>query len=140
MGIFMHPDYDFTIETKIFEGDKWKKSGGLLIWKEETSFMRFEMPSSSNWEGEVRFEGHIKDKYRIIGRGLLDADQLILRLIRKGDHFSAYCSKDGVEWFTCGYVDFLMNDPIKIGIIAHCPKAVAPSTSTRFEYFKIYCE
>ena len=112
---------DFILETKIADGDKGKKSGGLLVLKDDKSFLRFEMPSSSFWEGEVRFEVHSNYQLYTAGRGFFDADQLILRLIRQGDRFSAYCSRDGIEWFTCGYLDLPMNDPIKVGIIHFVP-------------------
>jgi len=126
---------DFAIETKVSDGGGGKKSGGLLVWKDEANYIRFEMPSSSIWEGEVHFEANVQGDYRIIGRGQIEANLLTFRLERQGSRFSAYCSVDGENWLTCGWVDIPMEDPIKVGFHALCPQS--PATSSRFEYFKI---
>jgi len=126
---------DFAIETRILDGENGKKSGGLVVWKNEDNYIRFEMPSSSWWEDEVRFETNVKGNYIHPGRGLLDAETLVLRLERRGHRFAGYCSVDGENWLTCGWVDLPMDNPIQVGIHALCPQS--PMTSTRFEYFKI---
>ncbi|MBC8228735.1 DUF1349 domain-containing protein [bacterium] len=128
---------DFAIETKISDGEGGRKSGGLLVWKDEDNYIRFEMPSSSPWEGEVRFEANLKGNYvspRSHG-GWADAKILTLRLERQEHRFSAYCSINGENWLICGWVELPMDKPIQVGIHGLCPKY--PATSTRFEYFKI---
>jgi len=125
---------DFAIETKISDVEGSKKSGGLLTWKDAENYLRFEMRPQPG-EGEVRFEGNVQGNYIHPGRGYLETETLILRLERQGHRFSAYCSVDGENCFTCGWVDLPMVDPIQVGIHALCPGK--PATSTRFEYFKI---
>jgi predicted ATPase/class 3 adenylate cyclase/regulation of enolase protein 1 (concanavalin A-like superfamily) len=125
---------DFAIETRISDGEGGVKSGGLMVWKDEDNQIRFNGPSSFR-EGEVRLGTYVNGKYIFHGRGLLDADTFILRLERQGHCFCAYCSVDGENWLTCGWVDWPMEDPIQVGIYAFC--ASPPATSTRFEYFKI---
>ena len=130
---------DFAIETMISDGEGGRKSGGLLVWKNEDNYIRFETPSSSPNEGEVRFEANVKGNYIIPGCGLPDAKILALRLERQGHRFSAYCSVDGENWLTCGWVDLpMVDDPIQVGIHALCPAQNAPTTSTGFEYFKVW--
>ena len=126
---------DFAIETKISNGEGGKKSGGLLVWKDEDNYIRFDTPSSCYSENVMHFEANVKGNYISPGLGLPDAKRLTLRLERQGHRFSAYCSMDDKNWFTCGWVDLLMDDPIQVGIHALC--AWSPATSTRFEYFKI---
>ncbi len=126
---------DFAIETKISDGKDGRKSGGLLVWKDEDNYIRFEMSPSSIWEGEAHLEFNQAGKWAFAGRGQLEAETLTLRLERQGHRFSAYCSVDGKNWLTCGWVDLPMDEPIQVGIHALC--SLQPTTSTRFEYFKI---
>ncbi len=74
----------------------------------------------------------------LAGRGLLDAESLILRLERKGNLFCAYCS-DGEQWYSCGWTECEMEDPVQVGIFASCPRD-APQATTSFDYFRIYRE
>jgi regulation of enolase protein 1 (concanavalin A-like superfamily) len=125
---------DFAIETKIYHVEGRVNSGGLLVWKDEDNYLRFEMRSNPG-EGEVRFEGKVQEIYLHPGRGYLETKTLILRLERQGHRFCAYCSVDGENWLTCGWVDLPMDDPIQVGIHALCATPLA--ISTRFEYFKV---
>ena len=124
------------METRISDGEGGRKSGGLLVWQAKDNYIRFEMPSSSAWEGEVRFEFARSGEWLYAGRGLLEADILTLRLEREGDRFTGYVSVDGKDWHRCGWADIPMEDPIQVGLHAMC--AESPMTSTRFEYFRIY--
>jgi regulation of enolase protein 1 (concanavalin A-like superfamily) len=127
---------DFAVETRISDGEGGKKSGGLLVWIDGENFIRLDMPSSSMWEGEAHMEFAQSGKWSFAGRGRLSAEQLSLRLERRGDRFTGYLSRDGENWYLSGWVDMAMEDPIQVGIHALC--AESPATSTRFEYFRIY--
>ena len=128
---------DFIIETKIFNGSRGKKSGGLLLWKDEDNFIRFEMPSNIfTLEGTVYFGAKKAGRFIHPGTHPFDAEPAWLRLERNGDRFTGYVSSDGERWYRCGWADISMEDPIKAGIHALCP--LAPVTSTRFEYLRIY--
>jgi class 3 adenylate cyclase/regulation of enolase protein 1 (concanavalin A-like superfamily)/energy-coupling factor transporter ATP-binding protein EcfA2 len=127
---------DFIAETKIFDGDNGKKSGGLLVWKDKANYIRFEAPSG-NLEGDiVYYWANSAGKPIDAGVHPFEAKEAWLRLERKGDRFVGYVSSDGENWYRCGQVDVPMKDPIQLGILACCPRG--PTTSTRFEYFKIY--
>jgi len=128
---------DFIIETKVSDGDEGKKLGGLVVWKAENCFARIDVASSGVWyEGCVYYQWNMDSKEGYPGVHLFKAEKVWLRLERKGDRFTGYVSKDGENWYRCGWVDIPMEDPIKVGIHALCP--YSPTTSTRFEYFKIY--
>src|SRR5205823_1918588 len=101
---------DFELEARM-EGD-WDEqvqvgSSGLLVWKDVRNFLRLEkFRMSVVHHGSVQLEARIKGEYRIVGRGLLRGDSFHLRLERAGQRFTALCSADGMEWLTCGQVDF----------------------------------
>ncbi|MCX5748629.1 MAG: AAA family ATPase [Candidatus Saganbacteria bacterium] len=127
---------DFIAETKIFDGDNGKKSGGLLVWKNEVKCIRLEVPSNDLEEDIVCYWASSAGKPIDAGTHPFEAKEAWLRLERKGDRFVGYVSSDGENWYRCGQVDVPMKDPIQLGILACCPRG--PTTSTRFEYFKIY--
>jgi predicted ATPase/class 3 adenylate cyclase/regulation of enolase protein 1 (concanavalin A-like superfamily) len=128
---------DLIIETRISSGSEGKKSGGLLIWQDKSNYIRFETPASTfGWEDTVYYEASISGKFIHPGVHPFDAEEVWLRLERRGDLFTGYVSADGENWYRCGWVDIPMEDPIKVGIHALCPQA--PTTSTRFEYFRIH--
>jgi predicted ATPase/class 3 adenylate cyclase/regulation of enolase protein 1 (concanavalin A-like superfamily) len=131
---------DFTIETKVSDGFEGKKLGGLLVWKDERCFARFDVASSGSgawYEGCVYYGWSVAGRQYHPGVHPFKAEEVWLRLERKGNRFTGYVSKDRENWYRCGWVDIPMEDPIKVGIHAICPGL--PATSTRFEYFKIYC-
>ena len=108
---------DFALEVEIkASSDDMPSVGGLLIWVERDNLIRFER--GFLLENEVTFIGRIHSEYDCFGRGRLTSEILHLRLERKGDVFSAYCSDDGENWLTCGCMDFPAEDPIKVGICA----------------------
>jgi len=127
---------DFIIETYITNGLRGKKSGGLFVWKDKDNFIRFETPQIP-WENTIYYGAKVNGKFIHPGVHPYDLDKVWLRLEHKGDRFTGYVSSDGENWYRCGWTDIPMEDPIKVGIHALCPSL--PATSTRFEYFKIYC-
>jgi len=127
---------DFAIETKISDSSEGRKLGGLLVWKDERSFARFELASSSTWyEGCIYYGAKVDGRFIHPGIHPFEAENGWLRLERKGHRFTGYVSVDGENWYRCGWADIPMEDPIQVGIHALCPRQ--PATSTRFEYFKI---
>jgi len=108
---------DFAIEvTMKMASDDLPSVGGLLVWKDGENYIQF----SKGLYGEngIVLAARIQGIYDPFGRGMLVSDIHYLRLERIGDRFSAYCSDDGENWLTCGYMDFLAEDPIKVGIHA----------------------
>jgi regulation of enolase protein 1 (concanavalin A-like superfamily) len=128
---------NFVIETRISSGSHSKKLGGLLVWKDEGNFIRFEVSSSSVWyEGCVYCGAKIAGESYHPGIHPFESEGIWLRLERKGDRFTGYVSSDGENWYRVGWVDMPVEAPIQVGIHALCPQS--PATSTRFEYFRIY--
>ena len=103
---------DFAVEVRMSPAsDDKPQIGGLLIWKDKDSFLRFE--KGVHGQNEVRL------RWPVVGRGLLPGDKEVhLRLERSGEQFSAYCKKDGKNWLTCGKLTLSLDDPIQIGIYA----------------------
>ena len=126
---------DFVLETHIAGGVEGRKSGGLLVWQDERSYVRLELRAMNTQEGEVRLEVDREKRWSYGGLGRLKCEALTLRLERRGDRFSGYCTLDGEQWFSCGYVDLWMQDPVQIGIHATAPGS--SSTSTRFTDLRI---
>ncbi|MFC1717930.1 AAA family ATPase [Candidatus Poribacteria bacterium] len=130
---------EFAVEVRMKAASSDVPSaGGILVWKDEENFIRFERGVYG--EDEIGLADVIQGEYKRFGRGMLDSDMLYLRLERTGDRFSAYCSSDGENWMTCGAVDFPVEDPIQVGIHAITNAGigvVAADTATRFDYFQV---
>jgi class 3 adenylate cyclase/tetratricopeptide (TPR) repeat protein/ribosomal protein L40E len=128
---------DFIIETKLSDGCGGKKFGGLLAWKDKDSYARFDVAGSSVWyAGCVYYGCSVEGRFIHPGVHPFDEDPVWLRLERRGNRFTGYVSSDRESWYCCGWADIPMGDLIKVGIHALCPQS--PTTSTRFEYFKVY--
>jgi tetratricopeptide (TPR) repeat protein/regulation of enolase protein 1 (concanavalin A-like superfamily) len=130
---------DFAIETKIAPvSEDMPSVGGLLVWKDERNFIRFE--KGMHGKDEIGLSSNVDGMWQYSGRGLLVSSVVYLRLERIGDNFVAYCSSDGKDWLTCGEMSFRAEDPVQVGV--HAIGAVgirggSVATATRFDYFKI---
>jgi len=128
---------DFALEVKITSSAQRKEHGGILVWKDESHFVRLDKTSSLHaFRGDIRFETHVNRRYQAIGRGSQNSVMNFLRLERTRHEFQAYCSTDGQNWQSCGTATVVMNDPVLVGMHALCPGNIPP-TVTRFDYFKI---
>ncbi|MBI1922917.1 tetratricopeptide repeat protein, partial [Candidatus Poribacteria bacterium] len=156
---------DFAVEVCLSPASADKPwMGGLLIHQDKDNFLHFEI--GVHGENEVRLHGYVGGVQQIVGRGILrathvsplqDSEGIVgarhalpnvhLRLERIGDEFSAYCSADGENWFTCGTMTLPLNDPIQLGICAigmidrtiYCG-AYLDGTATVFRGFKLWCK
>jgi len=108
------------------------------MWENEDNFIRFEMPSSteSYWENTIYMGANVVGRFLHSCVHSFEVDIAWLRLERKGNRFTGYVSSDGDNWYSCGWVDMNVEDPMNVGIHALCP--ISPATSTKFEYVKIY--
>lgn len=137
---------NFAAEVSVLPtSDKEPHMGGILGWKDRDNFLCFEKGVHRN--REVRLRGCVNGRYQIAGSGLLwngGNKKAHLRLERSDEHFSAYCSADRKDWFTCGTMTLPMDDPIHIGIYAigaidrtiYCG-AFKNGTATLFRNFRI---
>jgi regulation of enolase protein 1 (concanavalin A-like superfamily) len=90
--------------------------GGILLWKDKENFLRLDR--GTRGPHEVSLQGCLGNQDVIIGRGRLPAERMILRLERQGSRVNALCSADGQSWFTVGYAEFPVEDPLEVGLHA----------------------
>ncbi|MBC8234381.1 DUF1349 domain-containing protein [bacterium] len=132
---------DFGIETRIHVSSNLEEHGGLLIWRNEASFLRLEKTSGAHpYKGDVVFERH-HWRPTLIGRirGMQRARELYLRIERRGNEFSGYASTDGVSWISAGTTVMGMGENLEIGLFAVSPgdKEHVKPTVTRFDYLRV---
>ena len=105
---------DFVIETWISSiGDKLKSGGGILIWKDEESFLYVAQEG-----GMINFQGNINGKWYLFGRGFWESDKTLLRLERFRDRVCIYFSSNNQNWFSLGEAILPVKDPVNIGLFA----------------------
>jgi tetratricopeptide (TPR) repeat protein len=117
--------------------------GGILLWKDKEHYLRLER---GTWgRDEIGFVGCLSHQFTIIGRGRLISERAHLRLERVGARVRALCSADGSSWYTVGFVDFPVSDPVQVGLHAIgginrlvYPGAYPDGTAIRFEAFTLY--
>jgi hypothetical protein len=130
---------DFAIETRIRVTPNLQEYGGLLVWKSQDRFLRFEKTSGADpFKGDIRFEGHLWHRRNLIKRvsEMRHVNSLYMRLERKGHIFSAYASANGINWLDCGTTIMGAGDPISVGIYGLAPGKI-DETVTSFDYFRI---
>jgi len=126
---------NFAVEVKMKAGSgDLPMSGGLLIWKDDKNYIRFERR-----ENQIGLEGYIHDDFNRFGRGMLTSDITCLRLERIEDNLRAYCSENGVNWFIAGEVSFSVEDPTQVGIhaLGRLDFVGNADTIIRFDYFRM---
>jgi hypothetical protein len=130
---------DFAIETKMASADEDTPTvGGLLVWKDENNYIRFER--GMHGTNEIGLSGSIEGNWDHFGRGMLVSDIIYLRIERIEDKLSAYCSNDGENWLICGEVSFPIDYPIQIGVHAIGglgSRGGSMPTAIRFDYFRV---
>jgi len=136
-SIVMETSGDFMLETCLRNGSQGRRSGGLFVWKDEDNSAFLSVLSRVfNYNNSIFFQVHYKEKETNPCVYYYAKEKAWLRLERKGERFTGYISDDGETWYCCGYADLPLEDAIQVGLFADC--SYYPSTSTRFEYFKIY--
>jgi tetratricopeptide (TPR) repeat protein len=119
---------NFIIKTQM----SCAKFGGLFV-QSDNDIVTFERWA---WRNNPIFLTH---KKYIVGRGYLDSELLILALERNGNIINTYCSPNNEDWYSCGWIETDMKDPVQVGIFASCPGNMKKAT-TSFDYAKIYRE
>jgi regulation of enolase protein 1 (concanavalin A-like superfamily) len=117
--------------------------GGLLIWRDKQNYLHLDRGTRGRYE--ISFQGCLANEDRVIGRGRLPSERIILRLERLDGRVNALCSADGREWFTAGQVEFPVDDPVEVGLHAignidrtAYPGAYPAGTAIHFEAFKLW--
>ena len=117
--------------------------GGILLWKDKENYLRLDRGLRGAYE--ISFTGCIGNKNVFIGRGRLPSERIFLRLERCGNRVNSLCSADGIEWFTVGYVEFPVEEPVEIGLyaIGNIERTIyngayPDGTAIRFESFQLW--
>jgi regulation of enolase protein 1 (concanavalin A-like superfamily) len=117
--------------------------GGLLIQKDEANYLRLDR--GVRGPHEISFQGCVENQDLMVGRGRLPGKRIWLRLERRGEQVSAFCSADGERWFTVGAVAFPSAGPLEVGVHAigrilrsYYPGAYPEGTAIRFEEFQMW--
>ncbi len=137
--LLMETTDDFAIETRMHISPQLREHGGLLIWKNENQFLRFEKTSGPQiFRCNTRFERHVHRQFHLMGLGKIwKGRDLSLRIERCGNQFSAFSSHDGIHWKAVGDARVAMGPRVQVGLHAFCPDNL-PSTLTKFNYFRVF--
>jgi hypothetical protein len=85
---------DFLLETRVSSPNV--VYGGLLVWKDERNFVRFER--GIHFQKELNFQACENGEFVTLARDYAEGDLMGLRLERKGTLFTASYSADGKTW------------------------------------------
>jgi len=117
--------------------------GGLLVWQSDQYWFCFE--SGGRGPEEVTLRGFRENYDYVFGRGQLDGLTKLLRMERRGEQLTAYCSADGQAWFYAGSTQVATPYPVQVGVhaIGHInrilyPGAYSLGTAMRFEDFRLW--
>jgi regulation of enolase protein 1 (concanavalin A-like superfamily) len=116
---------DFEIETRVkFLPKENYQGAGLLIYKDDENYLRFERAYGGLGGGGegVRFDIRRGDEFTPIaapGAIQTDAEVVDLKLVRSGGHFAAYWRTDeNAEWRLAGEVDTDYPETVMAGVVA----------------------
>ena len=119
--------------------------GGLLLWMDNQNYLGLQWGYFG--PRQVALEGAVDNVDAVIGRGLLPEgvqERAFLRLERRGDQVTAFCSADGEAWFSVGRARFPAR-PAQVGLYAIgridrglYPGAYLEGTAVRFEQFELW--
>jgi len=164
---------DWTVESKIVCSRKpsgFSQNAGLLAFQDDDNFVKlfygstfgrrgFGGPGTSPAEqpGSVQLliesRGEQKTAATLSMEGIIKADNtLLLKLEKKGDLYTAYCSSDGVDFKTIGTAEIVLKD-IQAGLLVcdgvaparmggpgrNIPQATQPESpfEVAFDYIRI---
>lgn len=109
---------NFTIETVLDYREDLTRAGGILVYQDDNTLIRY--GAGIHFDGELTLTIKSPEQgFFVVGRGLLTARQLTLRLAREGNCFKAWCS-DGKRWYRCGQAMIEMRERIEVGLFAEC--------------------
>ena len=135
---------DFTLQVACSPAAEDRPAiGGLLVWQSDKYW--FCLESGGRGPEEVILRG-FRDNYDyVFGRGQLNFLNKLLRLERRGERLTAFCSPDGQSWFCAGSTEITTPYPVQVGLhaIGHINRTIYPGayplgTSMRFEDFRLW--
>lgn len=110
---------DFAFETTIDWCGDLTRAGGILLYHDDNTLIRY--GAGIDFDGDITLTVKSSEQgFRIVGRGLLAASDIAtLRLVRRGQHYHAWCS-DGNTWSRCGHVSIDTPEEVQVGLFAEC--------------------
>ncbi len=135
---------DFVLQTLCQPASKQKPAiGGLLVWLSEKYW--FVLERGGRGEHEIVLRGFMNHHDYVFGRGKIEARKIHLRLERRGNWLSAFCSKDGKNWFYVGGCELSTGEALSVGLhaIGHINRLVYPGaysegTAIQFNEFWLW--
>ena len=106
---------NFTVETKVLASPArdWECCG-IYIWQSENNFLRFERASGNTILLGVTKDGTATPNYLYN----VNFNSTYLKIIRSGDLFSTFYSKDGTDWINAWNITFPISITVAIGLDA----------------------
>jgi regulation of enolase protein 1 (concanavalin A-like superfamily) len=109
---------DFTVEAVLDYRSGLTKAGGILVYQDDHTLVRLGV--GIQFDGEITLTVKSPEQgFFVTARGLLEAENIVLRLARQQNRFTAWCS-DGNNWYKCGQANVKMNNTIEAGVFAEC--------------------
>ncbi|MFC1712848.1 DUF1349 domain-containing protein [Candidatus Poribacteria bacterium] len=128
---------DFAVETRLAPApDRVPQSGGLLVWKDERNFIRFDRGTWGN--DTIILQKREGGLFQHLGDWSFSGNPVYLRLERNKAEIKALYSSNGEAWNECIQFTFQVDDPLKVGMHAVCLGSRIPLTATDFDYFRIF--
>src|SRR5947209_16914140 len=131
---------NFTVETLVkFSPITFFQSAGILIWQDQTKFLRFELGYTDR--NGIVFQkddgGLFSGNLAPFDHNLTSAGPIALRVQRQGDHFTVSWHEPGQVWQVDGETDIHFDSPkLGLDILA---TYYAPKTIAFYVYFRVYC-
>lgn len=117
---------DFIFETTVDLSDDPLVAGGILVYQEDATLIRFGTGIQAN--GEITLTAKSYEMgFLQYSRGLCASSQIAMRIARRGDEFCAWCS-DGDQWWCCGSIEFPTKQTLQVGIYAECSYRIFAAT------------
>ena len=148
--ILQSANTDWTIETKVICSRKptgFSENAGLLAYQDDDNFVKLVYKASFGRRGfgrgageqpgavelSVEYGGDEKSAVNISMDGIIkDNNTLLLKLVKKGGTYTAYCSADGKKFEEVGTASVVLKN-IQAGMLA-C-EGVMPARMARFRRF-----
>ena len=133
----------FAVQTAcVPSSDRRLAVGGITVWKSPRDYLRLDVGSLG--PQSVAFAGCFDNRDVVVGRGMLPAGRVWLRIERAGARVNALCSSDELRWHSVGDVSFPADELLEVGLfvdgLVHpelYPRTYAAGAEMRFARFDL---
>lgn len=135
---------DFSMQVLSLPNHDHRPSlGGLVIWQNSNRFLC--LIRGQFGPNDVTVYGCEDSVPFVWGQVRICGEMLYLKIAREGEHFIAYCGRDGEKWICVGRGDLGLADEVKVGMFASgdmdrlvYPGTHRAGTAMKFTQFKIW--